>query len=312
MIRKFLLSLLFILSVGFVRAQEFAPVGAEWYHNMQYGIFHEVSAKDTIVNNISCRNISQVAVTDWKWYALGLRVHSLNNVFIYNNADTVFVYNEFFKKFTPLYVFNVHDGDTVTLPSYPGAYSQSVTDSSFTFVVDSVRMVQYDTTILKTVYTTSLNVPGKATFSWDGAYAQRIGSLKRGLLPFCNTCVYPLSDNVQYPGALRCYHDASLSVKLVPDDCAKNIVEHVSGIQSHTLSIYPNPVQDKLYVEHPGGNIEQLRIIDLQGRIVQSLQIDPAKQNTAIDLSLVHEGIYLLEFVEAGEVVTHKKIVVAR
>ena len=98
----------------------------------------------------------------------------------------------------------------------------------------------------------------------------------------------------------------------MPDDCAKNIVEHVSGIQSHSMNIYPNPVQDKLYVELPGGNIEQLRIIDLQGRVIQSQQIDPAKQKTAMDLSLVHEGIYLLEFIEAGEVVTHKKIVVAR
>lgn len=312
MIRKLLLSILFISLVGFARGQEFAPVGAEWYHNMTYGVFHEVSARDTIVDNIPCRNIGQVAVTGWTWYALGLRVHSLHNIFIYNNADTVFVYNEFFKKFTPLYIFNVHDGDTVTLPAYPGTYWQSVTDSSFMFVVDSVRMVQYDTAILKTVYTRSLSIPGKAEFTWEGAYAQRIGSLKTGIMPFCRTCIFLMDDNIQYPDALRCYHDANLSVKLVPDDCAKNIVEHVSGIQSHILSIYPNPVQDRLYVEYPDGNTEQLRIIDLQGRVIQSQQIDPAKQKTTMDLSLVHEGIYLLEFIEAGEVVTHKKIVVAR
>ncbi len=259
---KPILTLAFIASLCFnfsLKAQtNFAPAGAEWYHAMPYGVFHSAYAADTTIAGITCRKIVQKAYTANPWLFMGLRVDDHPALFIYNNADTVFVYNRLFSKFTPLYVFNVHAGDTVTLPVLPPepAYMASIPDSFFSFIVDSVAIATFDTAHLKTVYTSPID-PGNPhyyyTYGRDSAhsYAVKIGTVHGGLMPYCGRCTMITSDAVQFQDSVRCYNDPAIAVKLVTDICGKDYTAVPQPLTSNNTSIFPVPATDYLYISLP-------------------------------------------------------------
>ncbi len=128
----------------------FAPVGAEWHHTQRFGTFHEYVLDEGMYYGKRCRRIVQKAYTDSFHYHIGVRIQDRDTLYVYNNEDTVFVYNQIFSKFTPLYIFNVNAGDTITTPVLEanGSFT-NLGDSTFSIVIDSVKMVLYDTTYLK-------------------------------------------------------------------------------------------------------------------------------------------------------------------
>ena len=172
----------------------FAPPGSEWYHDNDGGVFHSYYSGDTIILGITCRSVTRKAytypTTPWK-------INDLPTLYFYNNSDTVFVYNYFFNRFTPLYVFNVHDGDTLTLPILPNdaefliwPFAPPHPDSFFSFIVDSVRLVLYDTATLKTIYTHSIGTGTSFVYKYGydtlGKYIEKIGCISIGLIPRCS------------------------------------------------------------------------------------------------------------------------------
>src|SRR5690606_7564912 len=108
--------LLFLLSSYTGSAQiNFADSGASWYYNMNYGSLHyKVTGYDT-VQGIRASIIETEALVQEPWFSQGLRVHDHGVIKLYATADTVFIFNSFFNRFTPLYVFNVPEGDTVCI-----------------------------------------------------------------------------------------------------------------------------------------------------------------------------------------------------
>lgn len=233
----------------------FAPVGANWYHNMRYGVFHSYYTADTVISGITTRKIVQKAYTANPWLMLGLHVGDHPDLFIYNNTDTVFVYNYLFGKFTPLYVFNVHAGDTVTLPVLPPepSYMGTITDSFFRFVVDSIKMDTYDTATLKTIYTTPID-PGNPhryfVYGNDPShrYAERLGSVYGGIVPGCVRCAVLTTEAIQGQDTVRCYNDPTLSVTLVSGICGSDYSAVSSLTQDEDVSIYPIPATDVLHI----------------------------------------------------------------
>jgi uncharacterized protein YjdB len=74
---------------------------------------------------------------------------------------------------------------------------------------------------------------------------------------------------------------------------------------AETLKIYPNPVQNTLYIQS-SSTIEQVSIYDISGRMLQTF--DVFKTSEVLDISHLSNGIYLLKIkTEDGEVV--RKIV---
>ena len=95
--------------------------GGEWYHQMFYGAFHSYYNGDTVINGIHCRQVERKAIVSAYWsVTTGISVRDLPTLYVYNNADTVFVYNQLFDWFTSLYLFNVHPGDST------GVYAEMI------------------------------------------------------------------------------------------------------------------------------------------------------------------------------------------
>ena len=301
----------------------FAPPGSEWYHSMDdpfYGVFHSYYGGDTVIAGVACRKIVRDAETADPVYSSGLLVSNLNTLYVYNTPDTVFLYNGFFNRFTPLYVFNVNDGDTVRLPILPIDVNELIivsADSTFSFRVDSVRMVEYDTAMLKTVYTHSIGA-FSSTYVYNynnnedsvGMYTERIGEANAGFLPSAAPAVNLLDDHYHVEGKLRCYNDPTLSIKMDTGICGIPPTA-VNVVQAIPISIFPNPAFDVLNITGiAAGNNEHVSIINMAGSVVLT-QVCTARNNV-LSVATLPAGMYILKLTDERGASEYRKISVQR
>ena len=167
------------------RTQGFAPLGAEWTYRGVYGgpygeedlIQYKCIQADTLTDKI-------IKTLSWSYARQNLTYTSGsgNNPLVsnrdtttgilqvYEQNDTVWVYNTVFGKYTPLYVFNVQEGDTLRLPildidpAGPNVTPES--DSVFVMVIDSIRTVNYGGIAAQTYFVTNY-LGDTATIDWD-------------------------------------------------------------------------------------------------------------------------------------------------
>ena len=328
--RPVLSTLVFLLLISTqpLKAQTtFAPPGAEWYHTMAMtgdGVFHSYYVGDTTILGINCRAILEEANTMPSLYAMGLHVQNLLTLYVYNTADTIFMYNYLFKRFTPLYVFNVNDGDTITLPVFPPdpmILNNAGTDSVFRFVVDSVRMRLYDTATLKTVYTRSLGyyapysfgsgTPPQYVYSYGatdtvGSYAEQIGSIHTGLLPWCLKCG-GLADEALQPAAdLRCYDDPAYSIHLISGNCSNPPTAITPVNKTKAINIFPTPASDEINIRTSLQKNMSISIVDMNGKEVLSQENN--YNTTIVNVAQLPQGIYLLKIFIDNDAPVYKRI----
>jgi chitinase len=70
-------------------------------------------------------------------------------------------------------------------------------------------------------------------------------------------------------------------------------VSDVEDLPADALSVYPNPVQDQLFINIPDGADVRLEILDLQGKLLQSAQTS-GNYTVQINTASLHPGMYLL------------------
>ncbi len=151
------------LSFSQVDYTSFAPEGAAWWHGnmtlvgstdiLLYGVNSKVIG-DTLIQD---RTAAIVEMTHYQRWNSNQNLDSVtyDPYYIASTEDTVFVYNTYFDKFTPLYIFNVEKGDTLCLPVIPHPFKEpdnfeswynpiAEADSMFCIIVDSVKMVLYE------------------------------------------------------------------------------------------------------------------------------------------------------------------------
>lgn len=149
-----------LLSSTSGRAQGFAPLGAEWtYHGFQdgpigteylyrYKCVQADTQADKVIKTIEVSHYKQQIIYDTSGsVTYRYRDTAISSLLLYEENDTVWVYNSVFQKYTPLYIFNVQEGDTLRIPildihpTYPNATPEG--DSVFVLIVDSIRTVNY-------------------------------------------------------------------------------------------------------------------------------------------------------------------------
>lgn len=289
-ILSFLLTVLCV--VGTTAQTVFAPHGARWYHDTNEGVYHCFTDGDSTILGRT------VSVIRQKFISIGISTSNtdLPTIYTYTVPDTVYVYNTIHNRFTPLYIFAVGDGDTVTIPSF---YAPGIggTDSSFTFKVDSVRTALYDLVPLLTVYTTALDTPAGGVrstygpiFTQRGAYAQRLGCVNGGLYPSCIGCgIIPEACNC--PTEVTCYKDTAMDIIMpMSGHCVPMVGVHET-IPLPMVVTSPNPVITDLSVTAPVGST--LRLLCVTGGVLTKI----CMQGTSTTVPMTHlpAGMYMLQ-----------------
>ncbi|MFK7933663.1 MAG: multicopper oxidase domain-containing protein, partial [Saprospiraceae bacterium] len=77
------------------------------------------------------------------------------------------------------------------------------------------------------------------------------------------------------------------------------------------LSVFPNPATNMLFIEGESTQESELRIYDLQGRLLQSQQFAPFSGQQAVDVSQLSKGMLFLEWI-SGEQRAVSKVVLER
>lgn len=89
------------------------------------------------------------------------------------------------------------------------------------------------------------------------------------------------------------YKDAgSLGGKMTVKKFYLNNSASVNVLDHDVLSIYPNPVQNELFIDSKGRQITEMNILDLSGKVIKSITNNNLK---SIDVSELNQGVYLLE-----------------
>lgn len=271
-----LFAAIIITYFGFAQ-QPFAPIGAKWHYSSVSNVYTpadanywlHVSEKDTTINSIPCKKIAKTLFTnsdDTLTY--------FNPDFTYTATDTVYCYNHLLHKFIPLYIFNVHSGDTLTYHiHFTPVFSQ---DSTFRVKVDSIDFVTIDTFSLKRIYTSPID-----EFGFRGPYIERIG---------CTGYFLPIhfSEN---EGSLRCYSDNDISINFTSFSCDyKETVGINSVLQQSKIYTYPNPANSSLYIKNTiPVNFE---ITNIFGQTVLKSTLT---ENQPINISQLPNGIFFLQ-----------------
>lgn len=307
----------------------FAPVGAEWWYggnNFDYAWFQDVyenwadhlqSVKDTIVAGIPCRQLTAV-----RYGKSNVSLESANTAtiryrdtfYIYNTGDTVFVYDKAISNYTPLYIFNVAVGDTLSLrkPNYSG------NDARFYIVIDSIKSEPYDTAWLKSYYYHNILDTGFIRFSWGGPlftpggprsigkYTERIGGNWPKLGSFFPNAVafnpdfYKISNEIP-TGSFRCYYDPGTAIKMTGISCDSvfSLFVNIADIKKsdYDISVYPNPAASSLRIiaGKPLPEAIALQLTDLAGRVLEQGTLPRQSASLTIDVRHYAEGVYFLK-----------------
>lgn len=302
MLARKILLLLFTLSSGYLSSQSIAPVGAEWYYSIsQFGGSAPPNAeyakyqvtKDTLYKGQLAKQIER------EYFRYSGDTVKWSTLYLFDRNDTVFYYNDQYSRYIPLYIFNTIAGDTLRF-YYPDTAGSSPTDSTFSLVVDSIKMDSFPNAIvLKAIYTSTL---GSFTLSGSGLglpYLEKIGSLSI-MLP--RVLFFPIQD-----GPLRCYQDSTINVNYTTKACDQRVIVGISNLElaEELIQLAPSPVSDVLNIKIGDLIINNIAIYNMNGSLVQSI----SKGKSSVDVSSFDNGIYLVQFQSDFGLITKKFIV---
>ena len=82
------------------------------------------------------------------------------------------------------------------------------------------------------------------------------------------------------------------------------LIAGIEDVKNTNISIYPNPVTDKLFFNSADKPISKIELIDLTGKIVYAANIQT--QNGSIDLKGIAKGMYLVKIQAVNNIITKK------
>jgi hypothetical protein len=301
--RKFLFIIIVILFAQLASAQQiFAPIGAKWHYSSSsqgaappdaaYWIYE--SEKDTIYNGISCQKIYTKKVDYLGDTIIGLPY------FTYTSGDTVMYFNSYVNKFTPLYIFNVNVGDTLTF--YKPDNIDSSIDSTFRVIVDSITFISINSYSLQRIHTSRIDF-----YEFKNHFTERIGG-DVWLLP-----EYYTSIPEREVGPLRCYSDNDIDINFTSNSCDYRVFVGLNENKVFNgIDVYPNPSgNDYIKVVYKNKSPDKIYLFDLFGKAKEiSFKHDENTSNViSIDITLLNSGTYFLKIqFYNGESVVRKMI----
>jgi hypothetical protein len=311
----------------------FAPVGAEWWYagtlkNYYYDepfdtrwADHMVSVKDTTILNASCRMLEAIRYQKSDASPTTAAIVKRDTFYVYDNVDTVFIYDSKISNFTPLYIFNVLPGDTLC---FRQPNSQAI-NPGFCIMIDSVVTELYDTTHLKSYY--NHNISGSFTWgdfsgtsSTKAKYTEKIGGNWGNMGSFLPMNTYsnpehPKDNNLLPTGSFRCYNDPGTVIKMVNGACDyipdATVGIHEPDQSNNHFDLYPNPSTGLVTLESkwPFTTGASLLVSDISGREIKKITLPEDELKVEINLNTTQNGIYFLRL-DNGKTKYYQKIII--
>ena len=316
----FIFQIVLLLGIFSVGAQsEFAPIGAEWFYNYEWGtiyipgedpvidchLYHVISEKDTMIDENNCRVLKQ----------------------FYDNFETIDaeyilkqkqgkVYYYYKEQFNLLFDFDVKINDTVSF-----TFMYKYANDTFTYK-DTILSARYkieDITInAQNIRTFKTKILAEDVVEDNGMlvtmstyyYTEKLGFNER-FMPLLDNVPHPDVDNFEL---LRCYSDSDIShisnwwkeQSLPCDYYYSHNVSIYLYEKKENIRIYPNPTKNLIHIEYLDIlDIHAISLINMQGQIVRSYE----PNTTQLDVSDIMGGIYFIRLSSSkGDVV--EKIVI--
>lgn len=77
----------------------------------------------------------------------------------------------------------------------------------------------------------------------------------------------------------------------------------------NSVSVYPNPTKQKIYIDSPSYSLDRIEIYDVSGRLISQIDVSNSSNLNAINLENTSKGMYFLNIYSGVSFIT-KKIVV--
>ena len=301
---KTLISVFLVILSFNITAQEFAPVGAEWYYGMEHDSWFDnsqsiyfnriVSEKDTLVNSKNCKKI----VKDFS------SIHNDRPLieYIYTSNDTVFFYDENFDKFQILYVFNlsVNDSWQVEILSY------DMNIDTITATIDSIYTIQINSNNLQT-YNVTYSIESEFNKrSYSSTFIETIGDVNN----MFNFEYYDIVCGGSWSTGLRCYEDSVFGYYQRNTSIACDYEYSTVGInelKNNSFTIFPNPTADFVLIETEYDKNLEIEFIDIKSNFLFSQNLKKGKQ---INVSHLGKGVYFLRLKSNDIYVGIEKLVI--
>jgi hypothetical protein len=128
--------------------------------------------------------------------------------------------------------------------------------------------------------------------------------------PPLGTLNYTDSVGLQYDSVYQ-YLLKAETAKWPQFSAVKNVkLDSTSGITNviqNSLSVYPNPATDKLFIKLPDNfNAQQITITDALGRLVMRLNPDDVAEPSTINIETLARGLYILSVINNRNILTTK------
>lgn len=279
-----------------------APGGVKGYHKISY-------ISDTVIDGRLCEYLqvvqqSYIPSGPPNWNYIPLDKDTLQPRFTFMQNDTVFYYNE--DQFSILYCMNAVVGQSWDL----GVDTNEFLCSRSIVNVEYTDMINLNGQYWPMLYVTS---GADASFWLYGRVIGRFGAYDRYLFPLPNCCDPGIAVEF-YEFFFSCFEDDDFPLIQVNNyDCdnplAVSIDEPVQ--MSKTMTVYPNPASDLVYIRilsHNKKNRNQILINDFLGKEKYSMYLD--QEVTALDISGFSGGIYYIILLKNGQPVERAKLIV--
>ncbi len=297
--------LVFTLNTSY--AQQWISQGAEWHYSYsnisEGGYVHINYEKDTLIQGQSCQKLSLIkhrfGVTSPGGTIQYLGNSHLNPEFTYSRGDSVFHLQN--GSFSLLYDFSASINDTWNL----GTDSNSFNCGDSHVRVDSLSSSIHQNNTLKHLWLSDRDTNN--SIGIVGEVVKGIGAVDQFLFASPRNC----DPNIIIEFStfnFRCFSSSTFpKYKKGNQACDYPLGVGLEENQnSAVVQVYPNPVQDQLFVKLSKPGLETIHIHDLLGQLIHESK--NLELNEVIDISSFSPGTYLISIIGEKESFTKKFI----
>lgn len=273
-------------------SQTWIDSNAKWtfdYWNVsESGTWRWEYTNDTVIQGKQCEVIH---ATKYRYGGPMSATLDYGDTYTYQSNDSVFYLKD--DNFFLLYDFGAAIGDSWIISI----------DTTFSACQDTAIVEVVDTgTILINGYnyrTITLETVTESLYALNGLCVEKFGLIPTtyehnnfGFLPGYQYCDGgPIIDYDML--TFRCYEDSTFpTYNPTNRHCDTLTSASTDEIFLENFNIYPNPAENKLYIDSPNSNISNVEILDMHGRLILKQEY-----KESIEVSKLKNGIYFIRII---------------